>query len=214
MQYFFFSLMIQDFKPGNNSVDVLICLRASRVGGWAKTMSARVERQRCHRSSYFTVPISNSWKSNKAHIIFQMHARKTPRIHRKKPTIPCIHRLFQLIFQKICGSMSFRASDARKLHSYIFQDVNLWRRKRFALLHEYHRYLFLIDGFDDRKKKKRKCTTTIVNTLDANSIREFARSIRIRINVSVDTWKVLIVGIFLQFSSSFLFFRIFGIDSS
>lgn len=148
--------MIQDFKPGNNSVDVLICLRASRVGGWAKTMSARVERQRCHRSSYFTVPISNSWKSNKAHIIFQMHARKTPRIHRKKPTIPCIHRLFQLIFQKICGSMSFRASDARKLHSYIFQDVNLWRRKRFALLHEYHRYLFLIDGFDDTKKKEKK----------------------------------------------------------
>lgn len=148
--------MIQDFKPGNNSVDVLICLRASRVGGWAKTMSARVERQRCHRSSYFTVPISNSWKSNKAHIIFQMHARKTPRIHRKKPTTPYIHRLFRLIFQKICGSMSFRASDARKLHSYIFQDVNLWRRKRFALLHEYHRYLFLIDGFDDTKKKKKK----------------------------------------------------------
>lgn len=97
--------MIQDFKPGNNSVDVLICLRASRVGGWAKTMSARVERQRCHRSSYFTVPISNSWKSNKAHIIFQMHARKTSRIHRKKLTTPCIHRLFQLIFQKICGSV-------------------------------------------------------------------------------------------------------------
>lgn len=68
-------------------------------------MSARVERQRCHRSSYFTVPISNSWKSNKAHIIFQMHARKTPRIHRKKPTTPYIHRLFQLIFQKICGSV-------------------------------------------------------------------------------------------------------------
>lgn len=66
-------------------------------------MSARVERQRCHRSSYFTVPISNSWKSNKAHIIFQMHARKTPRIHGKNRQFRISIGFSNLYFRKSVG---------------------------------------------------------------------------------------------------------------
>lgn len=156
MQYFFFSLMIQDFKPGNNSVDVLICLRASRVGGWAKTMSARVERQRCHRSSYFTVPISNSWKSNKAHIIFQMHARKTPRIHRKKPTTPYIHRLFQLIFQKICGSMSIPCKRCKKITFLHFPRCQSLKKKKIRVVTRVSSILVSHRWVWRHKKKEKK----------------------------------------------------------
>lgn len=183
-------------------------MRASRVGGWAKTMSARVERQRrCHRSSYFTVPISNSWKSNKARVThhFPDARQKNAAYPWKKPTTPYIHRLFNLYFRKSVGQCRFVQATQENSYILTFSRYPIFRRIDTC---------FSSDGFNDTKKKKENvqnddCKYIAMEILFASLQDRFEE-----INVSVDTWKVLIVGICLQFSSSSLFFRTFGIDSS
>lgn len=212
MQYFFFffSLTIQDFKPGNNSGNWCInlfarkpCRRVSkdneRTSGKTTTMPSIIV--------HFTVPISNSWKSNKARVThhFPDARQKNAAYPWKKPTTPYIHRLFNLYFRKSVGQCRFVQATQENSYILTFSRYPIFRRIDTC---------FSSDGFNDTKKKKENvqnddCKYIAMEILFASLQDRFEE-----INVSVDTWKVLIVGICLQFSSSSLFFRTFGIDSS